>query len=60
MCAMNQTRAYNGTNFPAQLGSEMDDNKVSLLAMFTLSAVQSSAQTFFHNAILFIDTSNND
>ena len=53
---MNQTRAYNGTNFPAQLRSEMDDNKVSLLAMFTLSAVQSSAQTFFHNAILLIDT----
>ena len=26
--------------------------------MITRSAVQSSAQTFIHNAILFIDTSN--
>ena len=30
----------------------------SLLAMIALSAVQSSAQTFIHNAILFIDTLN--
>ena len=27
--------------------------------MIKLSAVQSSARTFIHNAILFIDTSNN-
>ena len=31
----------------------------SLLPMIVYSAVQSSAQTFIHNAILFIDTSNN-
>ena len=31
----------------------------SLLAMITLSTVQSSAQTFIHNAIMFIDTPNN-
>ena len=31
----------------------------SLLAMIALSAVQSSVQTFIHNVILFIDTSNN-
>ena len=31
----------------------------TLLAMVALSAVQSSAQTFIHNAILFIDTFNN-
>ena len=30
-----------------------------LLAMITLSAVQSSAQTFIHYVILFIDTLNN-
>ena len=30
-----------------------------LLAMIALSTVQSSAQTFIHNAVLFIDTSNN-
>ena len=30
------------------------------LAMIAFSAVQSFAQTFIHNAILFIDTSNND
>ena len=30
----------------------------SLLAMIALLAVQSSAQTFIHNGILFIDTSN--
>ena len=29
-----------------------------LLAMIALSSVQSSAQTFFHNAIFFIDSSN--
>ena len=33
---------------------------ISLLAMIARSAVQSSAQTFIHNAILFFDTSNND
>ena len=27
--------------------------------MIALSAAQSSAQTFIHNAIMFIDTSNN-
>ena len=31
----------------------------SLLAIVDISAVQSSAQTFNHNAILFIDASNN-
>ena len=31
----------------------------SLLAMVAFSAVYSSAQTIIHNAILFIDTSNN-
>ena len=31
----------------------------TLLAMIALSAVQSSVQTFIHNAILFIDVSNN-
>ena len=30
------------------------------LALIALSAVQSSARTFSHNAILFIDTSDND
>ena len=30
-----------------------------LLAMITLLAVQSSAQTFIHNVILFFDTSDN-
>ena len=29
------------------------------LAIVDISAVQSSAQTFIHNAVLFIDTSNN-
>ena len=33
---------------------------VPLLAIITLSVVQSSVQTFIHNAIMFIDTSNND
>ena len=33
--------------------------QVSMLTTITLSAVQSSAQTFIHNVILFIDTSNN-
>ena len=32
---------------------------VSLLAIVDISSVQSSAETFIHNAILFIDTSNN-
>ena len=32
---------------------------MSLLAMIALSSVQSFVQTFIHNAILFIDTSNN-
>ena len=31
----------------------------SILAIVDISAVQSSAQTFNHNAILFIDSSNN-
>ena len=31
----------------------------ALLAMIALLAVQSSAQIFIHNAIFFIDTSNN-
>ena len=31
----------------------------SLLRMIDLSAVQSSAQTFIHNYISFIDTSDN-
>ena len=30
-----------------------------LLAIVDISAVQSSAHTFIHNAFLFIDTSNN-
>ena len=30
-----------------------------LLAMIAISVVQSSGQTFIHNAILFIDISNN-
>ena len=32
---------------------------MSLLAIVDISVVQSSAQTFIHNAILFIDISNN-
>ena len=34
-------------------------NLTTLLAMMALSAVQYSVQTFIHNAVLFIDTSNN-
>ena len=37
----------------------LNAKKLQLLAIIVLSAVQSSAQTFIHNAILFIDTSNN-
>ena len=33
--------------------------KYSLLAIVDISTAQSSAQTFIHNAILFIDTSDN-
>ena len=33
--------------------------RTTLLAMIANSAVQPSIRTFFHNAILFIDTSNN-
>ena len=39
--------------------SPIDNAMTTLLAMIALSAVQSSAQTFIHNGILFIDTSNN-
>ena len=35
----------------------LKSQKTSLLAMIALSAVQSSAQTFIHNVILFNDTS---
>ena len=34
-------------------------HEMSLLATIALSAVQSSSQTFIHNVILFIDTSDN-
>ena len=37
----------------------MNDENDALLAMIAFMVVQSSAQTFNHNAILFIDTSNN-
>ena len=33
--------------------------KNTLLAIVDISAIQSSAQTFIHNAISFTDTSNN-
>ena len=37
----------------------MSKTSVPILAMIALSAAQSSAQTFIHNATMFIDTSNN-
>ena len=40
-------------------GSENYRRRATLLAIIALSAVQSSTQTFIHNAILFINTTNN-
>ena len=41
------------------MGTQTESFISALLAMFALSVVQSSAQTFIYNAILFIDTSDN-
>ena len=42
-----------------KLTSSLNILVISLLAMIALSAPQSSALTFFHNAMLFIDIFNN-
>ena len=49
----------NPADLPSDLMSSRSNYYGPLLAIIALSAVQSSAQTFIHDAILFIDTSNN-
>ena len=46
-------------NFFNTMGTQTESFISALLAMIALSVVQSSAQTFIYNAILFIDTSDN-
>ena len=40
--------------------TSITDSRQTLLARIDHSAVQSSTRTFFHNAFLFIDISNNE
>ena len=58
-------RLYYGAPFPSFTNirscqiSETEKNLIRILEMIALSPVQSSAQTFIHNSILFIDASSN-